>query len=46
MGITPEEEELSKKYQVFVGKELNKAIFRVKGKSMIEFAETDIKNSR
>ena len=39
MGITPEEE-LSKKYQIFVGKELNKAIFRVKGKSMIEFAES------
>ncbi len=40
MGITPEEEELSKKYQIFVGKDLNKAIFRVKGKSMIEFAES------
>lgn len=40
MGITPEEEELSKKYQIFVGRELNKSIFRVKGKGMIEFAES------
>jgi hypothetical protein len=40
MGITPEEEELSKKYQIFVGKELNKSIFRVKAKNMIEFAES------
>jgi len=40
MGMTEEEKELSKKYQIFVGKELNKAIFRVKGKLMIEFAES------
>ncbi|TFG19391.1 MAG: hypothetical protein EU530_06330 [Promethearchaeota archaeon] len=40
MGLTEEETKLSEKYQFFVGKELNKAIFRVKGKHMIEFAES------
>jgi hypothetical protein len=40
MGLTPEEEERSKKFQIFVGKELNVKIFRVKAKKLIEFAES------
>ena len=40
MGLTPEEEKLSEKYQVFIGRELNKQIFRVKGKKLIEFAQS------
>ena len=40
MGLTPEEEKLSEKFQIFVGKELNKTITRIKGKKMIEFAES------
>jgi hypothetical protein len=40
MELTPEEEKLSERYQIFVGKELNKSIFRVKGKKLIEFAES------
>jgi len=39
MGITEEEEKLSKKYQIFVGREINKSIHRVKGKSLVEYAE-------
>ena len=40
MGLTEEEAKLSEKYQIFVGKALNKAIFRVKGKTMKEFSES------
>ena len=40
MALTPEEEKLSEKYQIFVGKELNVKIFRVKAKKLIEFAES------
>ena len=38
--LTPEEEKRMEENQVFVGRQLNKAIFRVKGKTMIEFAES------
>ena len=33
------EQQKSDKYQVFLGKEVNKSIFRVKGKNMVEFAK-------
>ena len=34
------DERLSEKYQIFIGHKINKAIFRVKGKRMVEFAES------
>jgi len=40
MGITPEEGKQSEQYQIFVGKQLNKSIHRVKGKNLLEFAES------
>jgi hypothetical protein len=39
MEQTEEEIEMSKKYQVFVGRKVNKSIHRMKGKNMVEFAE-------
>jgi len=39
MGQTEEEIKQSELYQVFVNKKINKSIFRVKGKKMLEFAE-------
>ncbi|MBN2155760.1 MAG: MaoC family dehydratase N-terminal domain-containing protein [Candidatus Lokiarchaeota archaeon] len=39
MGLTSEEEKQSEQYQIFIGKQLNKSIHRVKGKNMVEFAE-------
>jgi hypothetical protein len=39
MGQTEEEIKLSEKYQVFVGKKINKDTHRMKGYKMVEFAE-------
>ncbi|MHA1110685.1 MAG: FAS1-like dehydratase domain-containing protein [Promethearchaeota archaeon] len=39
MAQTEEEIEQSKMYQVFVGKQVNKDIHRMKGKKMVEFAQ-------
>ena len=38
--LTDEEQKRMDDNQVFVGRKLNKAIFRVKGKTMIEFAQS------
>ena len=37
--LTPEEEKQMEENQIFVSRKLNKAIFRVKGKHMVKFAE-------
>jgi hypothetical protein len=39
MQLTPEEEKLSEKFKIFIGKKIEKKIHRVKGKNLAKFAE-------
>ncbi|MBN2156914.1 MAG: MaoC family dehydratase N-terminal domain-containing protein [Candidatus Lokiarchaeota archaeon] len=39
MQLTPEEEKLSEKFKIFIGKKIKKSIHRVKGKNLVQFAE-------